>query len=282
MVTARQIDGRARVVVQSSPEAIEQLYTARSRDEATAVVRAMDADDLLPRVALDGQVGDLGACDDVLLASSAPAPGGPPSAPWSGDPASALSTVTVVTVGDDLSDAGAGQRPGRRRDGLRLDRLAVRRRRLVGRGRQPHRRAPLRPGRRGTCDLHGLRPCPGAPAQPVLAVRTRRRAPAGHDPGRTGVAMPVEPGTRRSVTEDDGVTSRHRVTHWPELGPTHGARHRRHPRRDRPPRRHGDRRDSALGAVPGRHRLSRHVPPGRPALCGRPERSRATPRCSAS
>ncbi len=104
MVTARQIGGRARVVVQNAPVAIEDLYAAASRDEATAAVRSLAGEDLLPRVSVDGSVSDLGSCADVMVAESAPASTGGRANTWSGDPASSISTVTVVTVGDDLAD----------------------------------------------------------------------------------------------------------------------------------------------------------------------------------
>lgn len=82
LVTARELDGRARVVVQSNP------------------VMAMEGDgaELLPRASVDGSAEPLGTCSDVLLAAApAPPPGG-------GGPAPALGTVSVLTVGDDLGD----------------------------------------------------------------------------------------------------------------------------------------------------------------------------------
>ncbi len=207
MVTARQIDGSARVVVQSSPEAIEQLYTARSRDEATAVVRTVGADDLLPRVAVDGRVGDLGACDDILLASAAPAPDGPPSSPWSGDPSSALSTVTVVTVGDDLTDlapvsvqgtadtvyastdslfvaAGSWDEGGSRTDVHRFD--------LGGDGPATYTGSGRAPG-------HLLNQFSLSERDGALRLVTTLDG--------TGVVMPVEPGIGGGISEDDVATS---------------------------------------------------------------------------
>ena len=91
LVTARELDGRARVVVQSNP------------------VMAMEGDgaELLPRASVDGAVEPLGTCDDVLLpaVSTAAAPSGSAGAPaMSTVPAPTLGTVSVLTVGDDLGD----------------------------------------------------------------------------------------------------------------------------------------------------------------------------------
>jgi len=104
MVTAREIDGRARVVVQSTPMGVQDLSLATSRDQAEAAVRSLDGRELLPRVAIDGSTQNLGGCDDVLLASSAPPSVTNPDGMWAGDPAASMSTVTVVTVGDSLDD----------------------------------------------------------------------------------------------------------------------------------------------------------------------------------
>lgn len=84
LVTARELDGRARVVVQSNP------------------VMAMEGDgaELLPRASVDGSAEPLGGCADVLLAAApAPVPGG-----GGGGPAPTLGTVSVLTVGGDLGD----------------------------------------------------------------------------------------------------------------------------------------------------------------------------------
>lgn len=84
LVTARELDGRARVVVQSNP------------------VMAMEGDgaELLPRASVAGSAEPLGGCADVLLATApAPVPGG-----GGGGPAPTLGTVSVLTVGDDLGD----------------------------------------------------------------------------------------------------------------------------------------------------------------------------------
>ena len=101
MVTAREQGGRARVVVQGNPVGMEQLSMSGSREAAAAVVDELDADDLLPRVSTDGRVDPVGGCDDVLLATSTTV------APAGGDqylPTGQVSTVTVLTVGDDLTD----------------------------------------------------------------------------------------------------------------------------------------------------------------------------------
>jgi hypothetical protein len=99
LVTARRLGERARVVVQGTPAGMEEMYQAVTEDDARAVVRGLDSDDLVPRVARDGELQPIGSCDDVLLMDSAPAPA--PGDDWS---APTLSTVTVLTVGDDLGD----------------------------------------------------------------------------------------------------------------------------------------------------------------------------------
>jgi hypothetical protein len=101
LVTARDAAGRARVVVQSTPVATEQLSMATTRSAALAAVDGLDEADLLPRMATGGQVQTLGACDDVLVAPAlSPAPDTPIDRSWSAP----LGTVTVLTVGDDLGD----------------------------------------------------------------------------------------------------------------------------------------------------------------------------------
>lgn len=101
LVTARDAAGRARVVVQSTPVAAEQLSMATTRSAALAAVDGLDEVDLLPRMATGGRVQPLGACDDVLVAPAlSPAPDTPIDRSWSAP----LGTVTVLTVGDDLVD----------------------------------------------------------------------------------------------------------------------------------------------------------------------------------
>ena len=100
LVTARDLGGRARVVVQGSPIGVERMNMSTSHEAATAVVDELDESDLLPRMSLSGRVAPVGGCSDVLLATtSTPAPEGDVSMPHD-----QMSTVTVLTVGDDLDD----------------------------------------------------------------------------------------------------------------------------------------------------------------------------------
>jgi len=96
LVASRLIDGRARIVLRGEPQALTEMMEASDRDEALDTVAALRAEDLLPQAAVDGDVRELGGCGDVLV-STEPAGGQPAIAP-------ALSTVTVVTVGETLGD----------------------------------------------------------------------------------------------------------------------------------------------------------------------------------
>ncbi len=98
LVTARDSAGRARVVVRSDSSAMDELWSATSRDSAIRSVEQVSSDDLLPRISSEGQLATIGGCSDVMVASS-PAIA---SDDWS--PSPQLSTVTVLTVGDQLSD----------------------------------------------------------------------------------------------------------------------------------------------------------------------------------
>lgn len=104
LVTARELDGRARVVVQSSPAGLERMAMAGSRDQAVAAVEALEGQDLVPRVAVDGGVEPLGSCQDMLVMPAIPTD----AASSAGDMVASvggeqLSTVSVLTVGDDLT-----------------------------------------------------------------------------------------------------------------------------------------------------------------------------------
>lgn len=98
LVTARDHGGRARVVLRSDAAVMEDVWSATSRDAAVQAVDAVSADDLLPRLATDGRVSAIGDCSDVMVAGS------PVVADDSFSPSPQLSTVTVLTVGDDLTD----------------------------------------------------------------------------------------------------------------------------------------------------------------------------------
>jgi hypothetical protein len=109
LVTARDAAGRARIVVQGTPAASEQLGTDGGRAAALGRIDSLDDGDLLPRVSRGGTVRSLGGCEDVWLAEPAPGTSAQDAAAvavessnWSGVPA--LGTVTVLTVGDDLAD----------------------------------------------------------------------------------------------------------------------------------------------------------------------------------
>lgn len=101
LVTAREQGGRARVVVQGTPVGAERLSMSTSGEEATSMVDDLAAEDLLPRSSVAGVVEPVGGCDDVLVAAS-PSVGAADAGTYA--PTPGLSTVTVLTVGDDLSD----------------------------------------------------------------------------------------------------------------------------------------------------------------------------------
>ncbi len=118
LVSARQVDGTARIVVRSEPIAMYDMMAATDGAEARAIAAEVDSDALLPRIAVDGEVAALGGCGDVLLtpAVASPAVGAGsdsssdsdlaatsmPTADWS--PSQLPSTVTVLTVGETLDD----------------------------------------------------------------------------------------------------------------------------------------------------------------------------------
>lgn len=109
LVTAREVDGVARVVLRGTPVGVDQLMTSSSRDDATAAVEAVDAEALLPRISTGDGIAPLGDCDDVLVA--APVAATPDGASTSGSlaarssfqPTPMVETITVLSVGDDLA-----------------------------------------------------------------------------------------------------------------------------------------------------------------------------------
>lgn len=107
-VSARMIDGRVRVVVQSQPQIMTDVFSG-GPDDARAALRELRGEDLLPRAATGDEVSTLGGCDDVLLMESVAMPD--PAEPTIGDvavdvawPEPQLGTVTAVTIGDTLAD----------------------------------------------------------------------------------------------------------------------------------------------------------------------------------
>ena len=100
----------------------------------------------------------------------------------------------------------------------------------------------------------------GLPAQPVVALRVPRRAPRRQhrEPGVVGLGR------------GDRVV------------PDHAASVRRQSRPGGPGRRPRQGRARLLRALRRRHRLRRHLPPGRSALHARPLAARAARACSAS
>lgn len=114
MVTAREFDGRARIVVQSNPTGAADIAAASSREAADQAIDRLDGADLLPRATVDGRVEPLGSCDDVFLAEATSSPPGGDDGMATSDMATSdmvgggygapIDTVTVLTVGDDLGD----------------------------------------------------------------------------------------------------------------------------------------------------------------------------------
>ena len=126
LVSARQVDGTARIVVRSEPIAMYDVMAATDGAEARAIAAEVDSDALLPRIAVGGEVAPLGGCGDVLLTPAAASPAvGAGSASSSGtgsgnstgsglaatsmrtadwSPSQLPSTVSVLTVGETLDD----------------------------------------------------------------------------------------------------------------------------------------------------------------------------------
>ena len=98
------IDGRVRIVVRSEPQAVIDMMYAQDRTDATDVVAEIRAEDLLPRVAVDGEVAGLGSCGDVLLTTTSPVAAGDVGGTSGFSPMQFPSTVTVVTVDETLAD----------------------------------------------------------------------------------------------------------------------------------------------------------------------------------
>ncbi|MHB1139404.1 MAG: beta-propeller domain-containing protein [Microthrixaceae bacterium] len=106
VAATRMIDGRVRLVVRSEPVAATDVMMSTDRAAALAVVDDVDAGALVPRLAVDGEVSELGGCSDVLLAAM---PAGPEPASGAGIASDTSfmagpQTITVVTVGDTLAD----------------------------------------------------------------------------------------------------------------------------------------------------------------------------------
>ena len=98
-VAARMIDGRVRIVVRGEPQFLAEMMYAQDAGQASEGLEQLAAEDLLPRVAVDGEIAGLGTCSDVLVASTDVAVD---ASSWS--VTSAPSTVTVVTVDATLAD----------------------------------------------------------------------------------------------------------------------------------------------------------------------------------
>jgi uncharacterized secreted protein with C-terminal beta-propeller domain len=100
-VSSRMVDGRVRLVVQSQPEVMRRMVTSPDAATARRVVETLDGADLLPRVAIDGEVDPLGGCGDVMLlgtGAATEAVGGESFAPPS------ITTVSTLSIGDQLDD----------------------------------------------------------------------------------------------------------------------------------------------------------------------------------
>jgi len=97
LVTAREIDGVARVVVRSSPNLFDGVGAPTTRSEADDLLDALEGEQLLPRRWDDGRPTPLGDCSDVAVLPVDPGDG----------PGSAVmgpTNVTILRVGDDLAD----------------------------------------------------------------------------------------------------------------------------------------------------------------------------------
>lgn len=100
LVTAREIDGVASVVVQSWPNPFSQGLDVMPGTELDDVLDSISGEQMLP-LRWDGdEATPLSGCDDVMVMplSAAPDPG--LGRGWVDEPAS----VTVLRVGDDLAD----------------------------------------------------------------------------------------------------------------------------------------------------------------------------------
>lgn len=101
LVAARMVDGTARIVVRSTPGVMNDIWAADGTAEVQQIIREVDAEDLLPRVASGEEVSSLGGCADVaVLPVSTTELDAPGEHRYVGDP----TTVSVLTVGDTLTD----------------------------------------------------------------------------------------------------------------------------------------------------------------------------------
>jgi hypothetical protein len=101
-VSSRMVDGRVRLVVQSQPEVMHRMMMSPDAAAARRVVETLDGADLLPRVAIDGEVDPLGGCGDVMLLGT-----GASAEAGSGDsfaPPPSITTVSTLSIGDQLDD----------------------------------------------------------------------------------------------------------------------------------------------------------------------------------
>lgn len=110
-VSSRMVGGRIRLVVRGEPQAANDVAMAMDEQEALEVVESLEPEALLPRRTVGAEIEPLGTCGDVMVLATESeegdtvattiAPGGADS---SFSPATSISTITALTVGEDLDD----------------------------------------------------------------------------------------------------------------------------------------------------------------------------------
>lgn len=100
LVSAREVDGVAHVVLQSWPSPFDGVPAPTSLEETEALLDALEGEHLLPRRWDDGEPAALGDCADVVVMPVEPV--GRPGAPLG--PIGDAANVTVLRIADDLGD----------------------------------------------------------------------------------------------------------------------------------------------------------------------------------
>ena len=110
-VSSRMIDGRIRLIVRGEPQAASDVAMAMDEEQALEVGESREPEALLPRRTVGAQVEPLGSCSDVMVLTTESEEGdtvattiAPGAADSSFAPNPSISTITALTVGEDLDD----------------------------------------------------------------------------------------------------------------------------------------------------------------------------------